>query len=64
MKWKHAKVLNKIARESLAWIDNTHPAFTYGTLLKRCGKNTSTTRRAPTDGTRHCMLSICEVMFF
>lgn len=42
---------------------DTHPAFTYGTLLKRCGKNTSTMRRAPIDGTRHCMYSRFEVIF-
>lgn len=42
---------------------DTHAAFTYGTLLKRCGIKTSTRRRAPADGTRHCMLSMFEVIF-
>lgn len=40
----------------------THAAFTYGTLLKRCGMKTSTRRRAPAEGTRHCMLSMFEVI--
>lgn len=42
---------------------DTHAAFTYGTLLKRCGMKTSTRRSAPADGARHCMLSMLDVMF-
>lgn len=43
---------------------DTHPAFTYGELLKRCGMKTSTIRIAPTDGNRQWyMLSILEVIF-
>lgn len=45
-------------------IFGTHPAFTYGTLLNRCGIKTSTNSRAPNDGTRHCMLSIFEVILY
>lgn len=41
----------------------TYAAFTYGTLLNRCGIKTSTNRRAPNDGTRHCIFSSVEVIF-
>lgn len=44
-------------------IFGTHPAFTYGTLLNRCGIKTSTNSRAPNDGTRHCIFSSAEVIF-
>lgn len=57
--WVERKTHKNIKRKL-----DTHAAFTYGTLLKRCGIKTSTRSRAPTDGTRHCMLSIFEVIFY
>lgn len=52
-----------ITKKRLRGENFTHPAFTYGELLNRCGKNTSAMRRALTDGTRQCrMFSIFEVI--